>query len=132
MKKEMESDISKAEEKATINRAAYVYIVACEDGSLYTGITTDIKRRMKEHAEKQKNGAKYTRSRTVKTICMVWLAESYSSAARLEYAIKKLKRTDKLQLIEHPSDVTNVYITKLSGQRYIVKKEYCMPVSELV
>ena len=40
----------------------YVYIVECRDKSLYTGITTDVERRIKEHNEK-KSGAKYTRSR---------------------------------------------------------------------
>jgi len=76
----------------------YVYIAECSDKSLYTGITTDIDRRISEHNNSNK-GAKYTRSR--RPIRLVYL-ESYkdrSIASRREYSIKKLKRVEKLSLI---------------------------------
>lgn len=76
----------------------YVYILRCNDGSLYTGYTTDLTRRVWEHNHSNK-GAKYTRSR--RPIVLVH-SESYSSrsdAMKREYAIKQLSRADKLKLI---------------------------------
>lgn len=76
----------------------YVYILRCSDGSLYTGYTTDLIRRVWEHNHSTK-GAKYTRSR--RPVVLVH-SESYSSrsdAMKREYAIKQLSRTDKLKLI---------------------------------
>jgi len=77
----------------------YVYIVECADGSLYTGITTDIKRRLLEHNYSFKS-AKYTRSR--RPVRMVWYKEvaNRSEASKEEYRIKRLKRKEKLKIIE--------------------------------
>lgn len=111
-------------------RVTFIYIVECEDGSFYTGITTDVKRRMKEHYAQKEKGAKYTHSRRIKEIRMVWEAKSYSSAAKLEYAIKHLKRQDKERLMKAPGDVTKRFITKLASEEYFVKKEYCGLVSD--
>ena len=66
------------------NQRSYVYMVRCEDESIYTGITKDVAKRMKEHFFQTEKGAKYTKSRKVKTVLMVWEAMNYSSAARLE------------------------------------------------
>ena len=56
---------------------AYVYMVRCKDDSLYTGIAKDLGHRMNEHYYKKKNGAKYTKSRQIQTLEMVW-AVSYT------------------------------------------------------
>lgn len=81
----------------------YIYIIECANGSLYTGITTDLDRRIEEH-KKKKQGAKYTKAFKVKTIRAAWktrkIIEAKSLAAKLEYQIKRLKRTLKLELIE--------------------------------
>lgn len=76
----------------------YVYIVQCSDNSLYTGITTDVKRRVFEHNNLQK-GAKYTKSR--RPVVLVYTKEcaGRSDASKCEYQIKKLSRSDKLKLI---------------------------------
>ena len=76
----------------------YIYILLCADGSLYTGITTDCARRLKEHNESRSLGAKYTRTR--RPVAMVWRENvvSRSLASRREYAIKQLSRTKKLAL----------------------------------
>lgn len=65
----------------------FVYLLACGDGSLYCGVTTDPARREREHREGR--GARYTRSRRV--LGMVWLcaAEDRSEALRLEIAVKR-------------------------------------------
>ena len=54
------------------HRMAYVYMVRCKDDSLYTGIAKDLGHRMNEHYYKKKNGAKYTKSRQIQTLEMVW------------------------------------------------------------
>ena len=76
----------------------YVYIVKCRDGTLYTGVTTDISRRLNEHNRTSK-GAKYTRSR--RPVQLVWTKEvaSRSAAQKEEYRIKRLSRKKKLKLI---------------------------------
>ena len=85
---------------------AYVYIVRCEDDSLYTGITKDLAKRMKNHVEGTgASHAKYMRSHKPIEIMAVWQCEEYRMAARLEYAIKRLKRCDKLELIATPHSV---------------------------
>ena len=77
----------------------FVYIIRCEDDTLYTGITTDIERRFREHSGEAANGAKYTRSHRPERVEAVWSCPDRSSASRLEYAIKKLRRQQKLALI---------------------------------
>lgn len=73
----------------------FVYVVRCSDGSLYTGITTDIERRLTEHNESPK-GARYTRARRPVTLAGAWEFESRSEAARGEAAFKRLTRAEKL------------------------------------
>ena len=77
----------------------YVYIVECSDKTLYTGITTDLKRRVVEHNTSQK-GAKYTKIRRPVSLVYKELKEDRSSASKREYFIKKLSRKEKLILIK--------------------------------
>ena len=76
-----------------------VYILKCSDNSLYTGITTDLKRRVNEHNSGK--GAKYTRSRNPVEILYFESYPDRSSASKEEARIKKLKRKAKLTLIEN-------------------------------
>tara|TARA_B110000902_G_C13996308_1_gene470886 strand:- start:239 stop:496 length:258 start_codon:yes stop_codon:yes gene_type:complete len=76
----------------------WVYIVACSDGSLYTGITTDQVRRIAEHNDSKK-GAKYTRNRRPVDLVYSEMLPNRSAASKREYEIKKLSRYDKLKLI---------------------------------
>ncbi len=82
--------------------AWYVYILRCQDDSLYTGVCTDLERRVQEHNQCNKKGARYTRAR--RPVKMVYQedCENRSEACKREAAIKKLKRKQKLQLI--PAD----------------------------
>lgn len=78
----------------------YVYILRCEDNSLYTGITTDLERRLEEHLSKNKKCAKYTLNHSVKKIESAWETEDRVSASKLEYHIKKtLSKSQKEELI---------------------------------
>lgn len=76
----------------------FVYILRCADGTLYTGITTDVERRLAEHNGDDRLGARYTRSRRPVRVCHVERAESRSAAASREAAIKRLSRAQKEQL----------------------------------
>jgi putative endonuclease len=76
----------------------FVYILKCSDDTLYTGITTDIKRRVEEHNNSDK-GAKYTKVRRPVTLVYSEELENRSVASKREYEIKQLKRQEKLKLI---------------------------------
>jgi putative endonuclease len=76
----------------------YVYILQCADGTLYTGITTDVNRRLNEHNSGK--GAKYTRTRLPVMIVAVTEAGSRSEASKEEYRIKQLTREQKMKLIK--------------------------------
>ncbi len=80
----------------------FVYIIECSDGSLYTGITTDVARRMAEHMQQGESSARYTRSHRAISLDALWRTDGRSSASALEYRIKKLSRGAKLDLVAHP------------------------------
>ncbi len=76
----------------------YVYIVACRDRTLYTGITTDVQRRLREH-NSGKNGAAYTRGRRPVALVYIECLPTRSAASRREHAIKKMPARKKHRLI---------------------------------
>ncbi len=76
----------------------YLYIVRCSDSTLYTGITTDLERRIKEH-NCSIRGAKYTAVRRPVKIVYSEEFPDRSEASRREAFIKSLSRIDKLKLI---------------------------------
>ncbi|WP_111640810.1 GIY-YIG nuclease family protein [Marinimicrobium alkaliphilum] len=75
-----------------------VYIILSSDNQLYTGITTDIERRWREHT-RGKAGARYFRGRTPAQLCYLETGHDRSSASQREAAIKKLSRAQKNTLI---------------------------------
>ena len=75
----------------------YVYVLACADGSLYTGYTTDVERRVAEHNAGK--GAKYTRGRTPVEVVHVESFGTKSAAMSREYEIKQLSRSRKERLV---------------------------------
>ena len=77
---------------------AYVYIVECADGTLYSGWTNDLEKRIAAHNAGQ--GAKYTRSRRPVTLRYYEEFEDKNEALRREYALKKMTRAQKCALIE--------------------------------
>ena len=74
-----------------------VYIIRCSDGSLYTGITLDIERRLSQHGGRE--GAKYFRGRRPESVVYLECGHSRSTASRREVEIKRLGREQKLRLI---------------------------------
>lgn len=79
--------------------AWHIYILRCADGTLYTGVTTDLMRRVSEHNESLK-GAKYTRVRRPVSLVYSEAFLNRSAACVREAAIKKLSREEKSKLIE--------------------------------
>lgn len=75
----------------------YVYVLRCADDTLYTGYTTDVRRRVAEHAAGE--GAKYTRGRTPVELVHVEPFDSRSAAMAREYEIKQLGRAEKESLV---------------------------------
>jgi predicted GIY-YIG superfamily endonuclease len=74
-----------------------VYLLRCRDGSLYTGITNDLDRRLKAHAAG--TASRYTRSRLPVTLAYAESQRSKSTALKREAAIKKLRRIEKERLV---------------------------------
>jgi putative endonuclease len=75
-----------------------VYVLECDDGTFYTGYTTDLQRRVREHDAGE--GAKYTRGRTPVEVVHVEEFDSRSAAMSREYEIKQLTRAQKERLVE--------------------------------
>jgi putative endonuclease len=93
----------------------YVYILRCRDGTLYTGITPDLGRRMAAHVVG--TGAKYTRSHPPEEIEALWRTAEKNDALRLEWAVKKrLTRAQKLSLIAAPQRLEE--LTGLETERF--------------
>jgi putative endonuclease len=77
----------------------YLYILKCADQTLYTGITTDVSRRIKEH-NSSSLGSKYTRARRPVELVYKKKFKNRSLASQAEAQIKKMSRLEKLELIK--------------------------------
>jgi len=84
----------------------FVYIVKCQDGSLYTGVTTDIKRRISEHNSDDKKGAKSLRGKRPVHLVYTEAFQTQTEACKREIAIKNWKRKYKLKLINRAHSST--------------------------
>ena len=78
----------------------FVYIARCNDGTLYTGITNNLEKRIAAH-NSAKEGARYTRPRRPVKLVYSKEAGSKSAASRLEYEIKKMTREKKMKLVNN-------------------------------
>lgn len=78
----------------------YVYMLRCNDDSIYTGVTTELERRVEEH-NTSKKAAAYTRVRRPVRLVFFELHSSRSDALKREYEIKQLSRPEKLKLQEN-------------------------------
>lgn len=77
----------------------FVYMIQSEKGHLYTGITTDVERRFKEHSDSTKKGAKYFRGKVPVEVVFQKKFKDRSSASKYEALVKKMPRAKKLDLI---------------------------------
>ncbi len=87
----------KETDKQNQHQGNYTYIVKCSDGTFYTGWTNDLTRRMEAH--NQGRGAKYTKARRPVTLIYYETFETKEEAMKREYAIKRLSRKEKEELI---------------------------------
>jgi len=77
-------------------------MIRCGDGSLYTGITTDVARRFGEHLAGN-TGSKYLRGRAPLELVLEHVVGDRSRASKIEYRIKKLSRSEKEKIVSLPS-----------------------------
>ncbi len=104
----------------------FIYIIRCEGDVLYTGITTDVERRMNEHFGRTEKCAKFTRSHKAESLEALWSTENRSLASKLEYRIKHLSRLQKTALIADNS-LFPVYFGDTAQDVYTREE---LPVSE--
>lgn len=96
----------------------YTYILRCKDNSLYTGITTDLERRLKEHKEKGEKTAKYTLRHDAIKMEIAWESENRVLASKLEFNIKKLTKKQKEELIKNPKLLNEFLGDKIQLELY--------------
>lgn len=96
----------------------YTYILRCKDNSLYTGITTDLERRLKEHKEKGEKTAKYTLRHEAVKMEIAWESENRVLASKLEFNIKKLTKKQKEELIKNPKLLSEILGDKIQSELY--------------
>ena len=92
-----------------------VYLVRCRDGSLYTGITTDVSRRLTEN-DGGDNGSKYLRGRGPLTLVCERKVGDRSVASRVEHCIKQLPKTEKEKLVLAPEQIDRISSTLMHGE----------------
>lgn len=98
---------------------SYAYIVECGDGSLYTGWTNHLEKRMKIHNAGK--GAKYTRSRLPVRLVHYEVFLTKQEAMKREYVIKQLARKDKLLLIKQQSATVRKQCERIAKENYETK-----------
>lgn len=98
----------------------YTYMIRCKDNSLYTGITTDLERRLKEHKEKGIKTAKYTLTHNAVNIEIAWESENRVLASKLEFQLKKLTKKQKEDLIINSQLINKFLGDKIQSDLYKV------------
>lgn len=110
-----------------------IYMLRCQDDSLYTGITTDLARRIRQHCGIKKGGAKYTKSHPPVSIAGAWRSDTRQAASQFEYYCKRLTHAQKNKLADNPenwrsffpaiADQTFIPITILSLKAYLAQTD---------
>ncbi len=93
----------------------YVYLVRCRDGTLYTGIATDVSRRFAEHKQNDDKGAKYIRGRGPLHLVFQKVVGTRGLALRVEGKIKKLPKARKEELIEQDDIIEQIISQAMRG-----------------
>ena len=91
-----------------MDKRHYVYLLRCADGSLYTGMTPDIARRLRQHVEHLAGCAKYTRSHPVTALALLLTTDTATTARHLEARIKRPTRAQKDALIADPAKIADL------------------------
>ena len=96
----------------------YTYILRCKDNTLYTGITTDLERRLKEHKEKGEKTAKYTLTHSAIKMEIACESDNRVLESKLEYYIKTLSKSQKEMLIKDNNLLEKFFIDKIDCIQY--------------
>ena len=97
----------------------YTYMLRCEDNSIYTGITSNVERRMEEHFSQNKKCAKYTLTHQAQKLECVWESENRILASKLEFHIKKnLTKKEKEALIKNNDLLDSLLGEKIETSQY--------------
>ena len=100
----------------------YIYMLRCKDNSIYTGITTDLQRRIEEHITKEKKYATNTMRHTAVKLEQAWQTETRVNASKLEYRIKHLNKEQKEEIIHNPKMI-KILENKIDVNEYKNVKE---------
>jgi putative endonuclease len=94
-----------------------LYMIRCNDGSLYTGITTDVARRLQEHRDSDGlgKGAKFLRGKSPLTLVYTAAVANRSEASRLEYTVKQLTKAEKEALVNRQLTLQEVQTRNLAS-----------------
>lgn len=103
----------------------YTYMIRCKDNSIYTGITTNLKRRWEEHLNKEEKCAKYTKTHSVLKLELAWKSETRVLASKLEFQIKQLTKKQKEDLIK-TKKLENFLNDKIECEKYQIMSENTM------
>lgn len=96
----------------------FTYMLRCKDNSIYTGIITNVERRMQEHFSKDEKCAKYTYRHEAEKLESVWESQDRKLASKLEYHIKKLKKQEKENLIKDENLINELLAEKIEIDKY--------------
>lgn len=99
----------------------YTYMIRCKDNSIYTGITTNLEKRMQEHFTKDEKCAKYTKKHTAIRLERAWKSENRTYASKLEYWIKHLSKPQKEILIQEPEKLKEFLSEKIDVENYNIQ-----------
>ena len=99
----------------------YTYMIRCKDNSIYTGITTNLEKRMQEHFTKDEKCAKYTKKHTAIKLERAWKSENRVFASKLEYWIKHLSKLQKENLIKNPEKLQEFLSEKIETENYTIQ-----------
>lgn len=90
----------------------YIYVLRCEDNSLYTGIAADWQKRFEEHKLCGPKSAKYTRSHKVVSVEVLWKTDVKSNALKAERLFKSFTKQNKEQFIKQPQEFVKIFKSK--------------------
>lgn len=108
-----------------MNSFWYVYLVEAKNGNLYTGITTDLERRMKQHQGDVPGGSKFMKSKGFRELRWVFACRGRSLASRYEAALKKYSRKEKMELIRRNlSDTFRQTLQELASKDLEIQTEH--------
>lgn len=110
----------------------YTYLLRCADGTLYAGITTDLARRMGEHASQKGRCAKYTKAHRAEHLAAAWRSADRPTASRLEFHCKRLTKNHKEALLS-TGDLARFLGDKLMPEDYQqVEKDRIQAINDAV